>query len=146
MDEYLLDDHRIFDAGDDVHGCTNAAGARMRKSGHFDGTAAGLARLNVDIEHPLESLGPGHGCATLGRRSVLRFIWRLRLAAFAPPCVRHLHAMFAVGSEYTVKAGEIDPGLGHQGGQPDDEIQGLKDHMGGAVAPGRFQLIVHLAV
>ncbi len=54
--------------------------------------------------------------------------------------------MFAVGGEYTVKAGEIDPGLGHQGGQAGDEIQGLKDRMGGAVAPGRFQLIVHLAV
>ncbi len=55
--EYLLDDHRIFNAGDDVHGRTNAASARMRKSGHFDATAAGTARFDVDIEHPLETLG-----------------------------------------------------------------------------------------
>ncbi len=38
--EYLLDNYRIFNAGD-----------------HFDRTAAGTARLNVDIEHPLETLG-----------------------------------------------------------------------------------------
>ncbi len=57
MREYLLDDQWVFDAGDDVHGRTNAASAWMRKSGHFDRTAAGTARLNVDIEHPLETLG-----------------------------------------------------------------------------------------
>ncbi len=50
----LFYDHRIFNAGGDVHGRTNAAGARMRNSGHFDATAAGTARLNVDIEHPLQ--------------------------------------------------------------------------------------------
>jgi hypothetical protein len=44
--EYLLDDYRIFNAGGDVHGRTNAAGARMRNSGHFDATAAGTARFS----------------------------------------------------------------------------------------------------
>ena len=33
-----------------------------------------LSDLNLDPEYPLESLRPGHGRATLGRRSVLRFI------------------------------------------------------------------------
>ena len=65
---------------------------------------------NVDIEHSLESLGPGHGRATLAWRSVLRFIWPFGLAAFAPPRGRHLYSMFAVAGEYTVKAREIDPG------------------------------------
>ena len=46
--EYLLDDQWVFDAGD-----------------HFDGTAAGTARLNVDMEHALEPLSPGHGRASL---------------------------------------------------------------------------------
>ena len=74
-----------------------------------------LSDLNLDPEYPLESLRPGHGRATLGRRSVLRFIRFFRLAAFAPPCGRHLHAMLAIGREYTMKTGEIDSGLGYQG-------------------------------
>ena len=40
VDEYLLNDYHIFNASD-----------------HFDATAAGTARLNVDIENPLETLG-----------------------------------------------------------------------------------------
>ncbi len=99
MGEYLLDDHRIFNAGDDVHGRTNAAGARMRKSGHFDAATTGTARLNVNIEHALEPLSPSHGCATFGGCLVLRLIRGFGLAAFAPLCGRHLHAMLAIGRE-----------------------------------------------
>jgi hypothetical protein len=40
VDEYLPDDHRIFNAGN-----------------HFDRTTAGTAPLNVDIENPLETPG-----------------------------------------------------------------------------------------
>ncbi len=104
--EYLLDDYRIFNAGD-----------------HFDATAAGTARLNVDIEHPLETLGPSHGRATFSGRSVLRLIRRFGLTAFATLCRRHLHAMLAVGGEYSVEAGKVNSWLRHQGGQSGDEVQ-----------------------
>ncbi len=57
MREYLLDDQWVFDAGH-----------------HFDGTAAGTARLNVDIEHALEPLSPGHG---LRRKLPIRIPLRL---------------------------------------------------------------------
>ena len=45
MGEDLLDHHRILNAGNDL-----------------DGTAAFPAGLDVDGEHPLESLRPGHRC------------------------------------------------------------------------------------
>ena len=76
MREYLLDDQWVFDAGD-----------------HFDGTAAGTARLNVDIEHALEPLSPGHGRTTFAGRLVLRLIRCFGVAAFAPLRRRYLHAM-----------------------------------------------------
>ena len=105
--EYLLDDYRIFNAGD-----------------HFDAATTGTARLNVNIEHALEPLSPSHGCTTFGGCLGLRLIRCFGLAAFAPLCRRHLRTMFAIGREYTMKTGEIDSGLGHQSGQLGDEIQG----------------------
>jgi len=50
MREDLVDDHRIFDAGN-----------------HLSRAAAGAARLHIDIEQPFEPLGPGHGHMTLNR-------------------------------------------------------------------------------
>jgi len=59
MSQYFINDHRVFDAGDDMHGRTNAAGAWMRESGHFGRSiAAFTAYLDVDIEHPLEAAAP----------------------------------------------------------------------------------------
>ncbi len=81
----LIDYHRVLDAGD-----------------HFDGAAAFTARLNIDIENPLQSLCPGHGCATFGRRLVFRLVWRLGLVAFSPLRGRHLHTMLAVGCKHAV--------------------------------------------
>ena len=40
VSEYLLDHHRIFNTGDDVHGRTNAVGAEMCRNGDLDGAAA----------------------------------------------------------------------------------------------------------
>ena len=42
--------------------------------------------------------------------------------------------------------GEIDPGPGHQGDQPGDEVQWLENHLGGAVGVGCFELIAYLSV
>lgn len=42
--------------------------------------------------------------------------------------------MLAVRCEHTVKTGEVDACLGHQGGEPDDEVQGLENDMRGAIS------------
>ena len=54
--------------------------------------------------------------------------------------------MLAVRCEYTVKTCQIDSGLGHQCGQLGNEIHRLEDHVGGAIAIRRFQLISNLAI
>ena len=108
--------------------------------------AAFRARFDVDIENPLQSLSPGHRCPAFGKLLVLCLIRHFDLVAFAvaiaPLCGCHLHTMFAVRCKHTVtnssgmnldsfswpakrvsirddtsKAGEINPRLGHQGGQ-----------------------------
>ena len=48
--EYLLGHHRGFNANDTL-----------------DSATAGAARLNINTEHPLEALPPGHGRVTFGR-------------------------------------------------------------------------------
>ena len=126
MGEYLVDDHRILNAGD-----------------HFDGTAACTARFDVDIENPLQSLCPGHRCPAFGGRWVLRLVGHLGLFAFAPLCRRDQYTMLAVGCKHTVtnssgmnldsfswpakragirddtsSAGEVNPRFRHQGSQP----------------------------
>jgi len=128
--KYLLDDHRVLNASD-----------------YFDGAAAFTARFDVNIENPLQSLGPGHRCMAFGGRLVLCLIRYFDLVAFAPLCGCHLHTMFAVRCKHTVtnslgmnldsfswpaerasirddtsKAGEVNPRLGHQGGEFGDEV------------------------
>ncbi len=98
------------------------------------------ARLNVNVEHPLESLRPGHGRVTISRRFVLRLISRLKLVAFASLCGRYQRAMLAIGCEYTVISGEVDSWLGHQGRQPGNEIQRLEDYVSSAVPIRSFDV------
>jgi hypothetical protein len=94
--EDLLTHNRIFNAGNDLG---------------FPATFT--ARLDIDIEDPLQSLCPVHGRATFGRRFVLPLIWRFGLFAFAPLCGRHLRPMFAVGRKDSVKARQVDARLRH---------------------------------
>ena len=70
------DHRRVFNTGDDVQGRTNAAGAWMRKSGHFDRTATLATDFNVNVEYAFESLRPlvrmswcreAQGCARAAR-------------------------------------------------------------------------------
>ena len=63
-----------------------------------------------------------------------------------PLCRCHQRTVFAVRGEYTVKTCQIDSGLGHQCGQLGNKIHRLKDHVGGAIAIRRFQLISNLAL
>ena len=67
MGEYLSDDVRIFDAGDDLHG-----------------SAAGLASLDIDIENTLEALGPGHDDMAFGGCPFSKSIGSIGIASLAP--------------------------------------------------------------
>ena len=51
-----------------------------------------------------------------------------------------------LGGEDTVKTGQVDSGPGNQSDQPGDKVQRFKYDMGGAVAPGCFQLVAHSAI
>ena len=129
MGKNLIDYHRVLDAGDSLYS-----------------TTAFTTGLDIDVENPLQSLCPGDGCATFGRRLVFRLIRRLGFVAFAPLRGRHLHTMLAVGCKHAVKPGEVASWFGYQRCQPCHEVQRFEDHMGSAVATGCFQLIAHLAL
>ena len=45
-----------------------------------------------------------------------------------------------------MEAGQIDPGLGHQGGEPGDEVERFEDDMGGAIAVRRLELVTDVAI
>jgi len=55
MSKYSPDHCRIFNAGDDVHGSTNAAGAGMRRSGNPGITTALNAGFSINIKYALKN-------------------------------------------------------------------------------------------
>ncbi len=93
----LLNDHRVFDAGN-----------------HLRGSSAYTAGLNVYIENPLEPLRPGHRRMTSNWRLFALTICVFGLATLAPLRRGHQCTVFAVRGEYTVKSRQVDPGLGHK--------------------------------
>ena len=106
MIQYPIDDVLVLDTRDDP-----------------DRSATKTADLDVDVENALQSLRPGHGCATFGLRLVLRFIGRLGLAASATPGGRHQSAVLAIGGKYTVETGQVYSRFRHQCRQLGNEIQ-----------------------
>jgi len=50
-----------------------------------------------------------------------------------------------LGANTPLETGQIDPGLGHQGSEPGDEVERLED-MGGAIAVRRFELVTDVAI
>ncbi len=85
MSEDLLDHQRILDAGDDP-----------------DGATAGSAGLDVDVEHPLQALSPGHRNAAFARRFLFPSSAGVGFAALASLSRRNLYSVFAVRGEYTI--------------------------------------------
>ncbi len=85
MRQYLLDDHRVFDTGNDLR-CSSADSAP----------------LNINGEYPLEPLGPGHRRMTLNGRFLVLAICVFGLATLAPLRRCHQRTVFAVRGEYAV--------------------------------------------
>lgn len=122
---------RIFDAGN-----------------HLDLSTTTLTGFDIDIEHALEALHPGHG-TMLFLRALVEPIRTacLNLCCFLTTlCGSDLTTMFAVGRKNTVKSCEINSWLGHQGCELRDKVQGLEDDVCGAIAIRGFEFIPNLAV
>ena len=99
--EDVLNDLRVFDTGN-----------------HLDLTTAVFADFNVDVEDALEPLHPGHGAMSFLGHLIGPF--RIRrgclFGLLATLRWRHINPVFAVGGKNAVKAGQVDPRLGNQGG------------------------------
>ena len=109
-----------------------------------------LTDFDIDVEYPFQPLGPGHGGMAFGRGFVIGlggvFVVAVAVAVALTPAGRgDKCAVFAVGSEYSVKSCQVHSGFWYQGGQSRDKVQWLEDHMGGAVAERCLQLVSHLA-
>ena len=129
MHQYLLNDHRIFYAGNDP-----------------GWSSTDSAPLNINLENPLQPLRPGHGRMTLNWRLLLLAIHCFGLVAFSPLRRCHQRMVLAVRGEYTVETCQIDSGPGHKSCQFGDEIHRLEDDVGGSIPIRRLQLIANIAV
>jgi hypothetical protein len=100
----------------------------QRDSNSTELPGAALAGLNIDIEHTLEPLHPGHRHMALGGRLVQPVYpgGLTPLALPAPPHRRYPHTKFAIGGENPMKTCQIDAVLGNEGGQLRDEIQAVR--------------------
>ena len=112
-----LDHGRRFDGGNDLH---------------F--SATGFARLDVNLEHALQTLRPCRCGVALCPRLIRAH--RVTLPASGRG---HLLTQMMVGREDAVRTGEIDARAGHECRRPGDEIQGVEDHMRGAIPVRRLQ-------
>ena len=82
MREDLRNHYRILSA---LASCVAPSPASLQSDAGNDpnGTATGLTGLDIDVEHALEALRPGHGCVTLGWRLPLRCNRCAGVVAFA---------------------------------------------------------------
>lgn len=112
MFEDPLDDHRVFDTGNDFHAPTTVP-----------------AGLYVDPEYALQTPGPGHGGVSL-RRRLARV--PMRVPGAAARC--HQRPQTAIGREYPVEAREVHTRFWYERRQARDEIQWLEDYVRGASA------------
>ena len=98
MVQNLPDDEGVFDTSD-----------------HLCATTADLASFHVNVEHPFQSLSPGHRHMTL-RGCFLIVISGNFPVTLAPPGRGHPHSVFAVRRKNTMVSGQVDSGFGYQGG------------------------------
>ena len=83
-------------------------------------STAASANFDVDLENALESLSPCHRSVTLSRWGY--FLMGGAHRTFAAFCRSDQSSPLMVWSEYPIIAGDVDPGLRHQGRQTGDEI------------------------
>ena len=98
--QHALDHGRRFDGGNDLH---------------F--SATGFARLDVNLEHALQTLRPGHG-----RVASCRALSRAHRVTPSASGRGHLLAQMMVGGEYAVVADEVDARIGDVGRHAGDQI------------------------
>jgi len=139
MSKYLLNNSWILNAGKSL------PRERSECFGYdLDITTALTAGCNINIKYALQPLRPCHSHPALGWGSVI--FGCPRLVNFASFCWGYLDTVFTIRGKYPMKTCQVNSRFRHQCRQPGYEIQWLENDMRGAVAPGCFQLIVHLAI
>ena len=108
---------------------------------------------NIDIEYSLEPLCPGERS---DERVLLRgvvgcfvcFVICLSFCGWPGPCRRgyDVFSQFRIGCQHAMVAHQVVPGSGHKCNQLADEVEGREHHVGGTIAEGMFELILHLSV
>lgn len=93
--------------------------------------AGAVASAQVDLEHPLQALRPGHGGTALARGWHLGCTGTTALVAPAPLGRGDLGAVFTVRGKHAVVAREVDARWGDERRQTGDEIQRAGAEIGG---------------
>ena len=124
MGQDALDHGRVFDAGNDLHL-----------------PATGFAGLNIDLEHTLETLRPGHCRVAYGRG-------RVCARGLTPSAPRRGHwlAQGRVGREHAVVTDQVDAWIGYERRPPGKEIEWLEDDLSGAIPIRGLQLEVNVTL
>ena len=74
-------------------------------------------------------------------------VYRIRCAGLVTLAAlgrRYPRTMRAVGGEHAMKSCQVDAGLRHQRDKSGNEIHRLENHMCGAIAVRRFELVAHV--
>lgn len=144
MIQDLPNDRRVFHTGDYAHRALTL-----------------LAGFDINVEYPFQALSPGHGGVAFGKTTVVIVTANL-LPTLASSSRGNQHPIFAVRREYSMKSGQVDSRLRHQGIQsrhgpscaslrprhtvhPAHKIQWLENDMGSAVSEWCFEFITYLA-
>lgn len=129
MGQYLLDDGRVFNAGDNLHWPLTL-----------------VTFGDIDTKDTLKPSCPGHGGMFLHGRAFIGFDGVVLLCSLAPFGRGNGDSVLTVEGKDTVETGQVNPRFGYQSSKPGDKIQGLKNHMRSAIAVRRFELITHPAI
>ena len=128
MLQYLPDDCGVFDT-----------------SNHLRATTAGPAGLNVNVEHPFQSLSPCHRDMAFCGRFLIRICCNFP-GTPASPGWRHPHPVFAVRRKDTMESCQVHSGPGYQSGQFGDKVHRFEDDVSRAITIRGFQFIANLAL
>jgi len=103
---------------------------RVLNTGYHPGFAAALlASRHIDVEDPLEALGPGHGPMALFGYLALIFLPCTTLATFGRCYINPIFVIWTMrrSDKHAMEAGQVYPRFGYQGCQLGNEIQRIED-------------------